>query len=175
MWNQLSSFDTKLSKRLSLPLESIWWRGARIVAHMGDGPYVFSSLILVYLLSWWWSDTFLRQADVTVAVIVVAAILIVTSIKFTVRRQRPAPPGEFVTFRYDLYSFPSGHSARMAALAVGALFFYPSLGWILLLVTLGVAAARVAVGVHYVGDILAGLGTGAVVAWAGMTFLLALV
>lgn len=164
---QISRLDTKLSQRCTLPPESKWWQWVRLVAHIGDGPYVFGGLAGVYLLGWLLADADLRRADLVIALIVLAAVSVVTLIKFVIQRERPQPPGEFVTFDYDAYSFPSGHSGRMAALAVSTLFFYPLVGLVLLLITFTVAAARVAVGVHYVGDILVGLGIGALVAWIG--------
>ena len=103
---------------------------------------------------------------------VLLAMALVTLIKYIVRRERPHPPGEFVTFQYDYYSFPSGHAARMAALAVATIFFYPLLGWILVVITLSVGAARITVGIHYVGDVVVGLGIGGIVAWWGAAVLL---
>ena len=169
--DRLLNFDAKLSQRLSLPSDSGWRQLARFVAHWGDGPYVFGGLGLAYLLAWLGDQARLRQEVLITALIILAAILIVTLIKFVVRRQRPRPPGEFVTFQYDVYSFPSGHAARLAALAVSAIFFDPTLGWILIAITLSVAVARVAVGVHYLGDIIIGLALGVLVAWAGLTLL----
>jgi undecaprenyl-diphosphatase len=165
-------FDVTLSQHLTISPKSGGWRWARLVAHLGDGTYVFGALGLAYLLGWLWSHLFLRRAAFTVAVIVILTIVVVTLIKFFIRRERPRPPGEFVTFQYDLYSFPSGHSARMAALAVGTIFFYAPLGWILVTVTLAIATARVLVGVHYLGDVIVGLCTGVLVAWPGMLLLL---
>lgn len=141
------------------------------MAHLGDGPYVFSGLILACLLGWLRSDFHFCQNVLVIACMVLTAGLVVTLIKFVVRRQRPQPPGEFVTFHYDVYSFPSGHSARLGALAVGVLFWYPVGGMILAVIALGVAAARVGVGVHYLTDIVVGLGVGGLVAWQGSTLL----
>jgi undecaprenyl-diphosphatase len=141
---------------------------------MGDGQYVFGGLGVIYLLGWLWREPLLRQGALTVALVVLAAMVVVTLIKFVVRRQRPRPPGEFVAFRYDLYSFPSGHAVRLAALAVSAAFFYPPLGWLLGVMALGVAAARVAVGIHYVSDIVVGLSIGVLVAWVAIPSLLPL-
>jgi undecaprenyl-diphosphatase len=87
------------------------------------------------------------------------------------RRQRPQPPGEFVTFQYDIYSFPSGHAARLAALAVSVMFFDVLLGWSLVVLAICVVVARIAVGIHYVSDVVIGLGLGALVAWAGLVLL----
>lgn len=169
--NRLLTFDASLSRRLVLPLDSSWRQLARWIAHLGDGPLVFGGLALVYLLAWLWNNPFLRQAMVIVVIVVLSAMIIVTMIKYVVRRQRPQPPGEFVTFKYDAYSFPSGHSARLMALAVGLAFFFPTLSWLVMVIALLVAAARVVVGVHYVSDIVVGLITGAIVAWGTVILL----
>ena len=163
--------DVLLTHRLVLAPESGWWQWARVLAHLGDGLYVFGGLGAIYLLSWLEPEFYLRRAVLSTILIVLVALGIVTLIKYTVRRQRPRPPGEFVTFHYDAYSFPSGHSARLAALAVSSVFFFPNLGWILIVVAVTVAMARVAVGIHYLSDILVGLGVGAVVAWRLVTVL----
>lgn len=165
------NFDAKLSRRLSLPVNSGWRQLARFVAHVGDGPYVFGGLGLAYMLAWFGGKARLRQELLITALIILIAILIVTLVKFVVRRQRPQPPGEFVTFQYDAYSFPSGHAARLAALTVSAIFFNPILGWIFVVITLSVATARVVVGVHYLGDIIIGLALGVLVAWAALSLL----
>ena len=174
MIEYLTTFDVALSQRFTLSSESAWRQGARFVAHVGDGQYVFGGLGVIYLLGWLWREPLLRRGTLTVAFVVLAAMIVVTLIKFVARRRRPRLPGEFVTFRYDLYSFPSGHAVRLAALAVSVAFFYLPLGWLLGGMALGVAAARVAVGIHYVSDIVVGLSIGALVAWLAISFLLPL-
>ena len=146
----------------------------RLVAHVGDGPYVFGGLGLMYGLGWLFDNFLLRNVVIIVALIVLATMILVTAIKYGVRRKRPHPPGEFVTFEYDRYSFPSGHSARLAALASGTMIFYPLLGLALWSVALAVAIARVGVGVHYLSDIVAGLGVGVLVTWTTMFLLTSL-
>ena len=103
---QLLRLDARLSQQLCLPPESGWRRWAGLVAHLGDGPLVFGGLGLVYGLGWLADAGSLRQAAIVLALLVLAAILVVSLVKFGVRRQRPQPPGEFVTFHYDVYSFP---------------------------------------------------------------------
>ncbi|MBI1879571.1 MAG: phosphatase PAP2 family protein [Chloroflexi bacterium] len=130
-----------------------------------------SQLLWLYGLGWLGAKAQLCQVVLMMALLVLAAMLLVTLIKFTVRRRRPRPPGEFVTFQYDAYSFPSGHAARLAALAVSVMFFDPLLGWGFVGLAIGVAGARIAVGIHYLSDVIIGLGLGALVAWAGLTLL----
>lgn len=146
-----------------------------MLAHLGDGPYVFGVLGLGYLLGWLWSNPLLRQAMFIVAINVLLTMGLITLIKFLVRRERPHPPGEFVTFQYDLYSFPSGHSARTVALAVSTLFFYPLLGWVLIMISLSVAAARIAVGIHFFSDVIVGICVGILITWGSIPFLLEII
>lgn len=171
---RLVAFDASLSQRFNLPLQSGWWQLARFTAHLGDGPYVFGGLGLVYCLAWLGAGAHFHKVILAELVIVLATMFFVTLIKFVVRRERPLPPGEFVTFRYDAYSFPSGHSARLAALAVSTIFFAPTVGWVLAIIALMVALARVAVGVHYLSDIVTGLIVGVGVAWVIAAFVLPL-
>jgi undecaprenyl-diphosphatase len=160
---QFIQLDHRLSHRFSLSPETWGWQIARTVAHVGDGPYIFSGLGLVYLLGWLKGDAVWRWMIMIILLDVLLAMAVVTLIKYTVRRTRPRPPGEFVAWQYDKYSFPSGHAARLAALTVGVMRWYPGWGYWVGIAALGVAIARVLVGVHYVGDIIAGLILGGVV------------
>lgn len=169
--NPLIKIDAELTGLLVLPQTSARWRLARRVAHLGDGPYVFGVLAVSYLLGWLVANPYLRHATLWIALAVVGTFLVVTGIKYLVRRRRPAPPGEFVTFQYDKYSFPSGHAARTAAFATAAIFFAPLLGILLAFVSLVIALARIAVGIHFVSDVLAGLIVGAGLAWVVVSLL----
>ncbi|OQY47478.1 MAG: hypothetical protein B6242_04985 [Anaerolineaceae bacterium 4572_78] len=62
------------------------------------------------------------------------------------------------------YSFPSGHSARIAAFATSIYFFNKPLGCLLGILAIIIALARVRIGIHYVADVIAGLILGAVIA-----------
>src|SRR4051812_45256725 len=63
-------------------------------------------------------------------------------------------------------SFPSGHSASAAAFATGVAMESPVAGALLAPVALGVGYSRVHVGVHYPGDVAAGMAVGSAMALA---------
>ena len=89
---------------------------------------------------------------------IVGLAVIVLAIKFTIRRRRPE--GEWGGFyrSTDPHSFPSGHAARAMLIAILAIGLGP--GWLAILLCIWaplVALARVAMGLHYVSDIAAGV------------------
>jgi diacylglycerol kinase family enzyme/membrane-associated phospholipid phosphatase len=63
-------------------------------------------------------------------------------------------------------SFPSGHSASAAAFAIGVGLESPAAGVLVAPLALGVGYSRVHVGVHYPGDVVAGVAVGGAVALA---------
>lgn len=96
----------------------------------------------------------------------------VNIIKQFVGRARPRLlPGEGplsfdpFAFQSSFQSFPSGHAQVMGALAATAVLVSPRYAAVVVVPCLIVAASRVIVGAHYVGDVLAGLLLGAGFAW----------
>ncbi len=166
--------DATLSRKLTLPLEHPRRALAAKAAHMGDGPLVFTGLALVYVAARLFNWPAVRAMVWLVLAGLLVTALVVFAVKYTFRRERPHDPAGFVTIAYDKYSFPSGHSARMSALAGAVWPFHPPAGFILLIAATVVALARVMVGVHYLADVLAGyaigLGVALLVAWAWMVF-----
>ncbi len=168
MMNRFLQADAALSQRLTFPTRSRWWKTARILAHLGDGQYIFAALGLLILAGWAAELPSLYRAGLSILLVVLLTMAAVTLVKFIVRRRRPRPPGEFVAFGYDKYSFPSGHAARLTALTAAVAFFCPAFGWPTAIITLLTATARVLVGVHYVSDVLAGIGIGLLSGWLGV-------
>lgn len=122
-------------------------------AHSGDSWFWGAALILL----WWFSNTFWKQwAIVMLAGISVLAALVM-SLKFVVRRRRPEGEWGGIYRNTDPHSFPSGHAARAFLIAVIAAGLGP--GWAALVLWVWaplVSLARVAMGVHYVSDVVAG-------------------
>jgi undecaprenyl-diphosphatase len=155
MKHKLLELDAHYTQRLRIaekpgPLRSL----AIVFAHSGDSWFW---LLGSGLLWWLGSDGWRWRAQVMILGILVTAVLVM-SVKFIVRRQRPAGEWGSIYRKTDPHSFPSGHAARAALLAVIAIGVGP--GWfgaLLLVWAPMVTLARVAMGLHYLSDVLAGV------------------
>ena len=82
------------------------------------------------------------------------------------KRARPcdgAPHPLYGVTASDCFSFPSGHSATSFAIATVLGLAFPALGIPFLAMAACVAASRVALGLHYVSDVIAGSALGALI------------
>ena len=153
--------DGRLSERIRIAEQPGRLRTlAAILAHSGDSWFWLAGLALLWGLG---NDHWKRIALILIAAILLTA-LVVFIVKFTVRRKRPE--GEWGKFyrRTDPHSFPSGHAVRAVMLAVVMLGIGPLwLGVLLLVWSPLVGLARVAMGVHYLSDVLAGMLLGGVI------------
>lgn len=71
----------------------------------------------------------------------------------------------------DRFSFPSGHTLHAVAFSMVACAHFPALWVVLWPFTLLTALSRVALGLHYPSDVLAGAGLGGLI--AGVSFVIA--
>lgn len=151
---RLLKLDAKLSKALQIKHH----RKAlalvlKIFAHSGDSWFWLAGLLIAWLLSE--SEWRERLLFIAVGLVIMAAAVIL--LKFTIRRPRPEGEWGQIYRITDPHSFPSGHAARSATLAVLALALGPP--WFAIAVVLWapwVGIARVALGVHYLSDVVAG-------------------
>jgi undecaprenyl-diphosphatase len=153
-FSTLHSLDHQLSARLRVaekpgPLRTV----AIVLAHSGDSPLWLAGLALTI----WLGDAFWRwEAELDLAGVLVTAALVQT-LKLIFRRQRPVGEWGQGYRKLDPHSFPSGHAARafmLAAIAIGLgpVWWAAFMGvWAIL-----VALARVAMGVHYLSDVIVG-------------------
>ena len=126
---------------------------ATVFAHSGDSWFWAAGLALVL----WRGDAAWRQWAGQIFLSIACLAVIVLTLKLLVRRRRP--PGEWgaIYRSTDPHSFPSGHAARAAMLAVLLFAWGPSWAGPLAVVWAPlVSLARVALGVHYLSDIAAG-------------------
>lgn len=134
-------------------------------AHSGDSWFWGAALILLWLVS----NSFWKRWEAVEFAGISALAALVMAIKFLVRRRRPEGEWGGIYRNTDPHSFPSGHAARAFLIAVIGTALGPS--WLALVLWLWaplVALARVAMGVHYLSDVIAGAILGVVVALLGL-------
>jgi undecaprenyl-diphosphatase len=136
-------------------------------AHSGDSWFWLLGLAIL----WAFGNEYWRSRAVIMISGVLLTAILVMAVKFTVRRKRPAGEWGEIYRNTDPHSFPSGHAARSMMLAVLTCGLGPGwLGIVLLVWAPWVGLARVAMGVHFLSDIVAGSLVGLVMGW--LVFLL---
>lgn len=130
---------------------------AALMAHSGDSWFWLLGLGLLWLAgNGYWKS---RAVLLVIGILVTAVVVMAT--KFTVRRKRPAGEWGRIYRSTDPHSFPSGHAARAVMLAVLAIALGPGpFAVALILWAPVVCLARVAMGLHYLSDVLAGVAFG---------------
>jgi len=154
MINRILETDKNISNKLLVDPEQWILKGIlSFLAHTGDSWYIEILLFIIWLLSSGTTHTFVAY----LAGSVIIQALIVIAIKFMIKRQRPAGNWGRMYRQTDPHSFPSGHAARAIMLSVISFGFnLPVLGIILLIWGMMLSLARVALGVHFLIDIIAG-------------------
>lgn len=153
--SQILELDREWSQRLRIdgrrnPLRSL----AAFFAHSGDSWFWGIGLVIAYLFG----QENLSRIALQLLIFIILAAIVVLAIKFLVRRQRPQGEWGSLYRRTDPHSFPSGHAVRAFMLAVlitgwGPLWLgLASLAW-----ASTVTLARVALGLHYLSDVVFGL------------------
>ena len=159
-WEQLLSLDARLSAQLRVAERPGLLRTcAAFLAHSGDSWFWWAGLALL----WWRGNQFWRLWALTMLFSIIGLAVIVLAIKFTIRRRRPQGEWGGIYRSTDPHSFPSGHAAR--AILIGMLAIGLGPGWLAILLCVWaplVALARVAMGLHYLSDIVAGAVLGAI-------------
>lgn len=154
MRSQLLELDARLTYQMRIAEKPGALRSlAAVFAHSGDSWFWALGLAILWLLAGpYWKS---RAVILFAGMLLTAAVVL--TIKFTVRRRRPEGDWGAIYRSTDPHSFPSGHAARAVMLAVLALGLGPAwfagvmLAWAPL-----VALARVAMGLHYLSDVIAG-------------------
>ena len=156
----LLKLDARLSAQLRVAEKPGALRDAAIFfAHSGDSWFWGAALIIL----WGLGNVFGKQWAIVELVGISVLAALVMSLKFIIRRRRPEGEWGSIYRSTDPHSFPSGHAARAFMIAVMAAGLGPS--WIAVILLIWaplVSLARVAMGVHYVSDIVAGFIVGIV-------------
>jgi undecaprenyl-diphosphatase len=151
----LIQLDARLSERMRIAEQPGLLRTISVVlAHSGDSWFWLAGLGLF----WWLGAEHCKGWALSLIIAILLTALVVFIVKLAFRRRRPE--GEWGKFyrSTDPHSFPSGHAVRAVMLAVVTLGLGPLwLGLLLLAWAPLVGLARVAMGVHYLSDVLAGM------------------
>lgn len=165
-FRSILEWDAKLSNQMRVAEKPGALRAiSAFFAHSGDSWL----WIPVMVGLWYGGDSFWKEWAVVQFVGIGGLAALVMGIKFIVRRRRPEGEWGSIYRNTDPHSFPSGHAARSFLIAVVATGLGPA--WLAIILWLWaplVALARVAMGVHYVSDILAGAVLGGLIAWIGL-------
>lgn len=127
-----------------------FWRG---VTHLGGATFTVAVSLAPLALGGAW------QAGATRAlVILVVSHLLVQLVKRTVGRPRPSRGTRCAELIHapDRFSFPSGHAAAAMSVALGHGAVHPVLSPLLASLAVVVGFSRVALAVHYPGDVVVG-------------------
>ena len=149
-----------------------------LTGHSLDGLFVLlardlaSVLVVLVALAFLAGGSRRRAGAVLGTAAAALALLVSQPLSHAVARMRPyaAHPGHahLLIARSQDFSFPSDHASGGFALAVGIWLYDRTLGGALLVLATILALARVIVGTHYPGDVLAGAVIGA--ACSGLLF-----
>ena len=164
-FKNILALDANLTKKLRIAenpgkLRTI----AALFAHSGDSWFWAAGLLLL----WLFGSTFWKQwAAIQFGAITIAAAIVLI-VKFSVRRKRPEGEWGLMYRSTDPHSFPSGHATRSFLIGVMSIFLGPL--WLAILLIIWaplVALGRVAMGVHYLSDIVVGAILGIIGGWIG--------
>jgi len=142
----------KLPKAVTLPLV--------LLVRIGDG-YIWA-FIALYL---WWAIPFqeLETAVLQCCFAILISLCIYAPVKVLTKRRRPYDLGLEVTPLVpplDKYSFPSGHTMNNLAVSLTLALNIPSLIVPAIALPVSFGILRVFFGVHFLSDIVAGIGLG---------------
>ncbi|NJC96063.1 MAG: phosphatase PAP2 family protein [Anaerolineae bacterium] len=162
----LLELDARLSNKMRVAEKPGALRAIAVFfAHSGDSWFWWLALILL----WFFSNSSWKKWEVVEFVGIGLLAALVMCIKFLVRRRRPEGEWGGIYRNTDPHSFPSGHAARSFLIAVVATALAPA--WLAIVLWIWaplVALARVAMGVHYVSDVVAGALLGILAALIGL-------
>jgi undecaprenyl-diphosphatase len=117
-----------------------------------------------------------KQLGLAVLVALTLSHVAVQVLKRAVARPRPCDANGHPLALIDLpdpYSFPSGHAAAVSAIATTVTLSQPVLALVVVPLAVVVSASRVALRVHHVSDVVAGVALGVAGGIAGTVLLLA--
>jgi undecaprenyl-diphosphatase len=129
------------------------------ISRLGDG-YIWYALIAVLAT---FGGATGALAGLHMALIGIISLLLYKVVKHSSRRPRPLAHQAGLRLSVaplDEFSFPSGHTLHAVAFSLVACHYFPWLAWLLLPLSVAIAASRVVLGLHYPSDVLAACAMG---------------
>jgi undecaprenyl-diphosphatase len=174
VWAYIERRDHRLMQRMNRWRAPRWFRFWMIMAtRLGDG-WIWYGLGIMLLL---FGGASRYAAVATAGSAALVGILVFKALKHLSHRPRPCqlePHCWSKILPPDRFSFPSGHTMTAFSIALVVSYFYPSLEGALFFLALSIAVSRIALGMHFLSDVLAGvvlgiaLGCGALTAFASL-------
>jgi undecaprenyl-diphosphatase len=125
----------------------------RTITHLGGARVTLGTSVLLLIVGEW-------RLGLATGLANAVSHMAVQILKRTVARARPCDalghPLALVELP-DPFSFPSGHAAAASAISATASSAQPWSGVLLVPIAIGVAYSRVALRVHHVSDVIAGV------------------
>jgi undecaprenyl-diphosphatase len=155
------SWDKKWTHKLEhLAQRKIWWKRVGLAGAVWALPVLIVVGIVFQDMSW--------QVWLGYGFSLVLVWLATVALEFIFWRPRPFDAEKILPLMrplWDTPSFPSGHAALAWAtiMLLGAV--EPWMGWMTVPVAIWICLSRVLVGVHYLGDVLAGAVFGLGAGW----------
>lgn len=167
-FRRILELDARLSSQMRVAEKPGLLRNIAIFfAHSGDSWFWALALII----AWFFSNPAWRKWETVEFFGIAGLAAVVLAVKMLVKRKRPEGDWGEIYRNTDPHSFPSGHAARAFLIAVlGTVLAPPWLAAVLWVWAPLVALARVAMGVHYLSDVVAGAILGIIVALLGLQF-----
>jgi membrane-associated phospholipid phosphatase len=166
----LSRLNHQLFDDVNTFARNTGWLHSPLVDYAKDGVVLFGLLLIVGLLRSRHGSARVLAAAVWACIAVLIAVAVNQPIVHAAHEARPYtghPDVLVLVARSADLSFPSDHSVMAGAAAAGLLLVSRKIGLVAVVAALLMAFARVYVGAHYPGDVLAGLLIGAAVAILG--------
>jgi undecaprenyl-diphosphatase len=161
---------------IEVSLCRIWSRRGRrrwiqrpfaVVSRLGDGVFWYTLIAILPLTH----GILGLKASLHMLATGGVALALYKSLKIYTRRERPCDYAtEIVALvpPLDRYSFPSGHTLHAVSFSTVAIYYVPTLAWLLVPFTMLVASSRIVLGLHYPSDVLVATLIGLLLAYSGI-------